>query len=155
MNFKGAEIEIFESKDDSYFDKYLNEVLYLFEKTDVDAIVFEDMDPFEMNHIFERLREINTLVNLHLQAEKKTLKFLYLLRDDVFVSKDRTKFFDYIIPIVPVVDGSNSYDQFIEHLKNNNLQNELDSKFLQGLSLYVDDMRLLKNICNEFLVYYN
>ena len=155
MNFKGAEIEIFESKDDSYFDKYLNEVLYLFEKTDVDAIVFEDMDRFEMNHIFERLREINTLVNLHLQAEKKTLKFLYLLRDDVFVSKDRTKFFDYIIPIVPVVDGSNSYDQFIEHLKNNNLQNELDSKFLQGLSLYVDDMRLLKNICNEFLVYYN
>lgn len=129
--------------------------MYLFEKTDVDAIVFEDMDRFEMNHIFERLREINTLVNLHLQAEKKTLKFLYLLRDDVFVSKDRTKFFDYIIPIVPVVDGSNSYDQFIEHLKNNNLQNELDSKFLQGLSLYVDDMRLLKNICNEFLVYYN
>ena len=155
VNFKGAEIEIFESKDDSYFDKYLNEVLYLFEKTDVDAIVFEDMDRFEMNHIFERLREINTLVNLHLQAEKKTLKFLYLLRDDVFVSKDRTKIFDYIIPIVPVVDGSNSYDQFIEHLKNNNLQNELDSKFLQGLSLYVDDMRLLKNICNEFLVYYN
>lgn len=155
VNFKGAEIEIFESKDDSYFDKYLNEVLYLFEKTDVDAIVFEDMDRFEMNHIFERLREINTLVNLHLQTEKKSLKFLYLLRDDVFVSKDRTKFFDYIIPIVPVVDGSNSYDQFIEHLKNNNLQNELDSKFLQGLSLYVDDMRLLKNICNEFLVYYN
>ena len=27
--------------------------------------------------------------------------------------------------------------------------------FLQGISLYVDDMRLLKNICNEFLIYYN
>ena len=78
-----------------------------------------------------------------------------MLRDDIFDSKDRTKFFDLIIPIVPVVDSSNSYDQFIEHLKKNNLFSKLDEKFLQGLSLYVDDMRLLKNICNEFLIYYN
>ncbi len=29
LNLKGNEIEIFEESDDSYFDKYLNEVLYL------------------------------------------------------------------------------------------------------------------------------
>lgn len=157
LNFQGNEIEIFEDKDDSYFDKYLNEVLYLFENCNVDAIVFEDMDRFEMNRIFQRLREINTLVNIQLskREDKKVLKFFYLLRDDVFVSKDRTKFFDYIIPIVPVVDGTNSYDQFISHLEKNDMLNKLNEKFLQGLSLYVDDMRLLKNICNEFLVYYN
>lgn len=32
LNLKGNEIEIFEESNDSYFDKYLNEVLYLFEK---------------------------------------------------------------------------------------------------------------------------
>ena len=157
LNFQGNEIEIFEDKDDSYFDKYLNEVLYLFENCNVDAIVFEDMDRFEMNRIFQRLREINTLVNIQLskREDKKVLKFFYLLRDDVFVSKDRTKFFDYIVPIVPVLDGTNSYDQFISHLEKNDMLSKLNEKFLQGLSLYVDDMRLLKNICNEFLVYYN
>lgn len=157
LNFQGNEIEIFEDKDESYFDKYLNEVLYLFENSNVDVIVFEDMDRFEMNRIFQRLREINTLVNIQLSKrdDKKVLRFFYLLRDDVFVSKDRTKFFDYIIPIVPVLDGTNSYDQFISHLEKNDMLCKLNEKFLQGLSLYVDDMRLLKNICNEFLVYYN
>lgn len=78
-----------------------------------------------------------------------------MLRDDIFVSKDRTKFFDYIIPIVPVLDSSNSYDQFISHLKKGGLFEKFDESFLQGLSLYIDDMRLLKNIYNEFVIYFN
>lgn len=156
LNLQGNEIEIFEERDDSYFDKYLNEVLYLFENSDADVIVFEDMDRFNTIKIFERLREVNTLANIQLQKEnKKVLRFFYLLRDDVFVSKDRTKFFDYIIPVVPVVDSSNSYDQFISHLKNGGLFEKFNESFLQGLSLYIDDMRILKNIYNEFVIYYN
>ena len=156
LNLQGNEIEIFEESDDSYFDKYLNEVLYLFENAEADVIVFEDMDRFNANKIFERLREVNTLANIQLQKEnKKVLRFFYLLRDDIFVSKDRTKFFDYIIPVVPVVDGSNSYDQFISHLQKGGIFEKFNENFLQGLSLYIDDMRLLKNIYNEFVVYYN
>lgn len=56
---------------------------------------------------------------------------------------------------IPVVDSSNSYNQFISHLNKNHLLSAFDEGFLQGISLYVDDMRLLKNICNEFLIYYN
>ncbi|WP_461811475.1 YobI family P-loop NTPase, partial [Faecalimonas sp.] len=156
LNLQGNEIEIFEESDDSYFDKYLNEVLYLFENADADVIVFEDMDRFNANRIFERLREVNTLANIQLQKDnKKVLRFFYLLRDDIFVSKDRTKFFDYIIPVVPVVDASNSYDQFISHFKKGGLFEKFNESFLQGLSLYIDDMRLLKNICNEFVIYFN
>lgn len=156
LSFQGNEIEIFEESDDSYFDKYLNEVLYLFENVDENVVVFEDMDRFDANRIFERLREINTLVNLQRKKDNKpVLRFFYLLRDDIFISKDRTKFFDCIIPVVPVVDSSNSYNQFISHLEKNNLLSEFNEGFLQGISLYVDDMRLLKNICNEFLIYYN
>ena len=156
LSVQGNEIEIFEESEDSYFDKYLNEVLYLFENADADVIVFEDMDRFESNQIFERLREVNTLTNLQREKDGKgVLRFFYLLRDDIFVSKDRTKFFDYIIPVVPVIDSSNSYSQFISHLKRNDLIDKFDGRFLQGLSLYVDDMRLLKNICNEFVIYYD
>ena len=156
LNVNGTEIEIFENSEESYFDKYLNEVLYLFEQVDADVIVFEDIDRYDDVKIFERLREVNTLINLQPKRKDKTpLRFFYLLRDDIFVSKDRTKFFDFIIPIVPVVDGSNAYNQFKDHLTENHIFDKFDPKFLQGVSLYVDEMRLLKNICNEFLVYFN
>lgn len=187
VTVQGNTIEIFENKDDSYFDKYLNEVLYLFEQVGADVIVFEDMDRFNSNVIFERLREVNNLVNVQkynkfknccqnkiidivshkkiskykpinkilcrIESQYKPLRFFYLLRDDVFITKDRTKFFDYIIPIVPVLDGSNSYDQFIRQLRKGTIYEKFDTVFLQRLSLYIDDMRVLKNVYNEFIVY--
>lgn len=162
VSLQGNTIEIFEKQEESYFDKYLNEVLYLFEQVDADVIVFEDMDRFNANSIFERLREVNNLTNIQsktaLNKKKsngkyKPLRFFYLLRDDIFTTKDRTKFFDYIIPIVPVLDGSNSYEQFIKQLKKGNIFDKFDPSFLQRLSLYIDDMRVLKNIYNEFVVY--
>lgn len=183
FNLNGNEIEIFENSDESYFDKYLNEVIYIFENSGADVIVFEDIDRYNTNEIFQRLREINTLINAKriirnnedynsrfkifnnfskkLTNIKKVnqsiepLKFLYLVRDDIFISKDRTKFFDFIMPVVPVIDSSNSYDKFISHFKKGNIFDNFDEYFLQGISLYVDDMRILKNIYNEFVVYYN
>ena len=76
---RGNEIEIFEESDDSYFDKYLNEVLYLFENADADVIVFEDIDRFNANRIFERLREVNTLANIQLQKEENRILRFFLL----------------------------------------------------------------------------
>lgn len=154
FNIQGNEIEIFEEAKDSYFDKYLNEVLYIFEHSGVDGIIFEDIDRYNSVLIFEKLREINYLLNQKTKG-KKIIRFFYLLRDDIFESKDRTKFFDFLIPIVPIVDASNAYDMFIEYFKNANLLELFDKEFLQELSLYVDDMRVLKNICNEFVIYYN
>jgi hypothetical protein len=165
-------VEMFQDSDESYFDKYLNEVLYLFETCGADVIVFEDMDRYNANRIFERLREVNTLINVQREQRAKRildilfirkfqkkhvvfkpLRFFYLLRDDIFTNKDRTKFFDFIMPIVPVIDGSNSYDKFIEKFKIGGIYENFDTHFLQKLSLYVDDMRLLLNIYNELIIY--
>ena len=188
ISVKGNEIEVLKESKESYFDKYLNDVIYLFENASADVIVFEDIDRYNNSKIFEKLKEINTLVNQRnrrnwthsrfikhivsteafcklkkLKAYEKMEKrfkpkrkvaFLYLLRDDMFISKDRTKFFDMIIPVVPVIDASNSYEKFIEIFKKGNLLDLFDTNFLQKLSLYVDDMRLLKNIYNEFVIYH-
>lgn len=154
ISVQGNTIEIFEQSEESYFDKYLNEVLYLFENSGKDVIVFEDMDRYNTNQIFQRLREINTLINSRKKAVDKPLRFFYLLRDDIFINKERTKFFDFIMPVVPILDGSNSFDQFIDHFKKGNIYHLFNKHFLQEISLYIDDMRILKNIYNEFLVYY-
>lgn len=160
VNVKGNnfDIELFDTEEASYFDKYLNEVLYLFDNVDAHGVVFEDMDRYNTGLIFEGLKEINGLLNrrrnLYEEEKREPLRFIYLLRDDMFMTKERTKFFDYIIPIVPVIDGSNSYDKFIEFFRDENIAGLFEDDFLRGLSLYIDDMRILKNIVNEFVIYH-
>lgn len=70
-------IEVFEGSEVSYFGKYLNEVLYLFDQCAADVIVFEDMDRYNANRIFERLREVNYLINVQRskQEDAKPLRF--------------------------------------------------------------------------------
>ncbi|MFR9076764.1 MAG: hypothetical protein ACLVMI_02020 [Clostridia bacterium] len=156
INFQGNVVELFSEKENSYFDRYLNEVIYLFEKAEFDGIIFEDIDRFDHIEVFERLREINLLVNARLRnkkSETKVVRFFYLLRDDVFQSKDRAKFFDYILPIVPVLDSSNSYDKIKEYLTEDGLYEKFNDYFLQGVSLYIDDLRILNNVYNEFIIY--
>lgn len=165
LSFQGNEIEVFaDGKDsESFFDRYLNEVLYLFENADVDGIVFEDIDRYDNKYIFEKLREINFLLNQRIykqigkqnETQKKVIRFFYLLRDDIFISRDRVKFFDFIIPVVPVLSASNAYDKFIELFGNDNICRLFEEEFLKAVSLYVDDMRILINVHNEFIVYYN
>lgn len=154
LSVQGNEIEIFSDAEDSYFDKYLNEVLYLFENTNADVIVFEDIDRFDIGTVFERLHEVNRLANARMKKDGKTLRFFYLLRDDIFINKDRTKFFDFIMPVIPVVDSSNAFNKLKSYLEEGNVYNLFDERFLRGISLYIDDLRILKNICNEFMIYF-
>lgn len=164
IKWKGNEIEIFDNEEESYFNKHMDEILYLFRNADVDAIVFEDIDRYDNNIIFSKLREINDLINNEINNKDKSrqIRFLYLIRDDIFTSKDRTKFFDFILPVIPVIDSSNSYDKLLEHFgqagplntNGETFSDKLDDFFLRDISLYIDDMRLLKNIYNEYVTYY-
>ncbi len=48
----------------SYFDIYLNDIIYILRNCKADAIVFEDVDRFKDVEIFQRLRNINNMVNI-------------------------------------------------------------------------------------------
>ncbi|WP_458259957.1 YobI family P-loop NTPase, partial [Streptococcus equi] len=152
LSFRGAnisgDIEVFQSEEDSYFDKYLDDVLYLFDNCQSDIVIFEDIDRFETNLIFEKLREINTLVN-NKRKDGKKLLFIYLIKDDMFTSQDRTKFFDFIIPIIPVITSSNSGEKLGEILTNLGEAHSVSKTMLKQVAIYIDDMRLAYNICNE------
>lgn len=149
-------IEIFsnESSRVSYFDRYLDDVVYLFKKSGADVIVFEDIERFNDSRIFEKLKELNIVINRKRKVSGETkIVFFYLVKDNLFESQERTKFFDYIIPIVPVVTASNSHNQLKKILENMGEYDNLDKTFLFNISLYLDDMRLINNVCNEYLTY--
>lgn len=136
----------------SYFDKYMSDVLYLFENAGTNYFVFEDLDRYDIPMIYERLHEINTLLNKRQNKySKSSVKFFYMLKDDSFVSKDRSKIFDFIIPIIPLMNSDNSYQMVLNTLGES--IEEVPNQFLRKLSIYIDDMRLLLNIGNEFQIY--
>ncbi|WP_372934223.1 YobI family P-loop NTPase, partial [Mariniphaga sediminis] len=81
----------------------------------------------------------------------QVVKFIYAIRDEVFTNNlGRTKFFDFIIPIVPVINTTNSGDILRDYLKNDKT---IPDAFINDISLYIHDLRLLKNIVNEYRIY--
>lgn len=81
---------------------------------------------------------------------------MYAIRDDLFCeSKDRVKFFDYIIPVVSKFSKQNSKEYIKELYKEFNSKDkfEIDNKLLRIISFYIQDRRLLINIFTEFQTY--
>ena len=137
-------------------NRYLDEILYLFQEKKYNVVIFEDIDRFENTHIFTKLRELNLILN---QSEEigRRIVFLYALKDDIFANaEERTKFFDYIVPVIPFVNASNSGDLFRRKITDLHIpEAEVSSSFITDISVFVNDMRVLTNVVNEFDLYRN
>ena len=168
INFKLVEAQLDDkmSNDETVIDKDIKEIVYLLDNSDTEVAVFEDLDRYDNIKIYNKLRELNFLVNRYVNSNgkkkkrKRIIKFIYMVKDGLFASKDRTKFYDYIMPVVPIIDSRTSENYLISLLikdkeKNKKNPNELQANTLANISLYIDDMRLLKNIVNEYYVYLN
>ncbi len=149
LNLKDGEIEIVENT--SIFNKHLDEILYFFEKTDYDVVMLEDLDRFNSIDIFLKLRELNLLLNESKVIERKIF-FVYAVRDDMFQDAERVKCFDYITTVIPVINRSNAKNQLKEELQKRGIS-EISDRHLQELGFFLYDMRLLKNIANEYVQY--
>ncbi|MFH6838482.1 DNA-binding protein [Providencia sp. 2024EL-00732] len=130
----------------SLLNNCLDEIVYFFSRTHYKIVVFEDLDRLGNTEVFVKLREINQIINNNLHNQP--IRFIYACRDDIFLGADiRTKFFDFILPVIPVMDARNAYT----HLKNKLKGFPADSlALLKQMSMYISDMRSLQNIVNEF-----
>ena len=151
-----ATLEFEEKKNVSIMNRYLDEILYLFQEKKYNVVIFEDIDRFENTHIFTKLRELNLILNQSEEIERRIV-FLYALKDDIFANaEERTKFFDYIVPVIPFVNVSNSGDLFRRKIANLHIpEAEVRSSFITDISAFVNDMRVLTNVVNEFDLYRN
>lgn len=160
-------------KDKDLFLLYGDELKYYFDKSKVRYLIFEDLDRYNNPLIFQRLRQLN--INLN-HGVKHNIVFIYTLRDSVFddtanakadelapIIKE-TKFFDYIIPMVPLHSTQNSVNRFKEEINSkSNLQvnNEkwgpkfysVQEKYLWGLGAFILDVRAIVQICSELSYY--
>lgn len=152
ISLKNVEIKPAQDDQTSILNRHLDEIVYFFESTKYDLVIIEDLDRFNNAEIFVTLREINNLVNEN-AGVKRTIRFLYALRDDMFVNTDRTKFFEFIIPVIPIINTSNSIDMVLERGRRLELDGRLERQFLREVSRYLNDLRLIQNIFNEYAIY--
>lgn len=147
-----ADIELNSKQETSLINKYMRHIIYFFEITHYEIVFFEDLDRYHSNSIFVKLRELNQLINNSEKINgKRTVTFVYAINDGIFKSKDRTKFFDLIIPIVPVINYNNSKEKIKEISRSYELA--IDDNLLEESSLYINDYRLILNIFNELRIY--
>lgn len=71
----------------TFFDEYLDEIVYFFEVADkCDIVIFEDIDRFGDHEIFETLRSLNTILNTAKQLRGRSIRFVYAVKDSIFES---------------------------------------------------------------------
>lgn len=150
-----AVVKADEKVDEVSLNKNMDEILYFFEETDYTLVVIEDVDRFDTPEVYTKLREINKIINDY-DAIRRRIVFVYALKDDMFTNENRTKFFDFIIPVVPYVDSTNSGEYLrrrLETLKNTEIDFDISNDYIVNVSPFISDMRVLNNICNEFVVF--
>jgi len=151
LNLKEGEIEVIE--DNSIFNKHLDEILYFFQVTDYNVVIIEDLDRFGTPSIFLKLRELNQLIN-ESKIVGRHITFIYAIKDDIFKDEERTKFFDFITTVIPVIDPSNSKDKLKSALEAKGCGNDgISDEDLSEMAFFIQDMRILTNIVNEYKQY--
>lgn len=134
----------------SIFDKNMDEIMYFFENTGYRIVFFEDLDRWDNSSIFLHLRELNSTLNKD-ELIREPIIFIYAIGDDFFNNdEERTKFFDFIIPVIPVMTSTNAGEFLINKLKS---YKDISDKFVYDVSPYISNIRILDNICNEFGIY--
>lgn len=155
-------------EDTDLFSYFGDELQYYFQKSKTRIVIFEDIDRFNRPLIFQKLYELNK--NLNKRGTK--IVFIYTLRSSVFSNdsdtddfyenkpaEQKSKFFDYIIPIFPMHSFDNSrktWDKMLKHcklIKENERYYRPSSELINNLGLYITDSREIISIASEYDIY--
>lgn len=147
-------LEIGKNKnDESVLNNNIDELLHFFLYNKESIVVFEDLDRLpNAIEVFSKLKEINAILNSSI--ENKTIQFIYVTGDSIFKNgEDRTKFFDIIIPIVPLVSNMNAKSYLLS--KKIDIFSDIEEANIKIVSKYIKDYRQANDIINEYRIYLN
>ena len=72
------------AKDESFFDLYLDQIVYLLERSKTEVVILEDIDRTQSMKFFESLRELNDILNKDLTRKRHCITFIYAMSDTLF-----------------------------------------------------------------------
>lgn len=149
VSIQNIEVEFTKIKNGSVLNLFLDEIIYYFKRTKIDVVVFEDIDRFESINLFTKLREINQIINDNSRINRK-ITFIYCVSDTFFVSaSDRAKFFDFIISLLPILTPKSVSDHILKSVGSE----QLSDLFVQRISRFIDEKRILNNIVNDYFFF--
>lgn len=208
LKANNAEAEVLMGKDRTILDAHKFELAYALEqigeKYDY-TVVFEDLErlnPDVAVDIMEKLRELNTLTNNHIQAnrenrisrvrrwdryfsqysflsqyryylyevcpqnikcnvlrryydkisEENPIRFVYAISEKALSVEYRTKFYDCIIPVVPVSNPLDSREHLQKMLDELDIHKDFHQQLLDALSEAIVDYRMYLTLKNEFSI---
>lgn len=154
IKVKDCELELHHDTN-SLFSRYLSEIIYYFQITKYNLVIFEDLDRFPPDialKVIQELKELNTILNSSYGIKK--IIFVYAIKDNLFDKvEDKNKFYDYNLSVLPISTAFNSELNLIGLLKDQNIYNDLSSKVISIVSKYIFDMRTLINIVNDYCLF--
>ncbi|PEG97839.1 hypothetical protein CP359_10550, partial [Lactobacillus sp. UMNPBX8] len=144
---------------------------YYFKHSLVRIVIFEDLDRFNSPQIFQKLHELNENLN----QSGIRIKFIYTLKESVFyntnvkrensyenkAAENKSKFFDYVLPIFPLHSFQNSKNKWYKALNccdfisKNNKELSLypSKKLIHNLGNYIFDNREILTIVSELDIF--
>ena len=136
------------------FAKNLREIILFFSHNKkCKIVIFEDIDRFPRDvvlKLMEELKKLNNQINSSDFVSQK-VNFIYTFKDDIFKNKeDKSKFYDYIISVMPVSSYYNSFTILKELLKEVNKENDINDDLIELLADSVYDYRTLTSIVNDY-----
>ena len=149
----------------SFMDN-LYEILYYFMNSNVEIVVFEDIDRYQKDvciKVIEDLKELNLIINKcyginhkkifnKFKIKRNKIVFIYSFRDSIFYEHtQKNKFYDYILSVMPISTTYNSDQNFINEFGNVGRDfKEIDRNLLNKTALHITDMRTIKSIINDY-----
>ncbi len=141
------------SLNDSLLNKYTDEIIYIFKRSGIKIVYFEDLDRLPNLNIFNKLRELNFILNNSPDIRGK-ITFVYCVSDSIIADyEERSKFFDNIITVTPFVTSDslkNKISELLKNIKIKNRDNSLIDQFALDMSKFIVDSRLSVYIEKDF-----
>lgn len=154
----------------SYIHDHTCEIVNFLIKQKISIVVFEDLERINKLEVLENLRELNIIANKCINNNKSRLRkklekykiikyhkvsFIFAISDNLLDSHLKGKFFDYILPVIPIVNFNTSKELLHQHLIEENAfsaGNYLHEGVIKLFSQYIYDSRLAFNIINDFKI---
>lgn len=174
VSFQSNSISFEHKSKSCLFDSYIDEITYLFEESNCKYVVFEDLDRTDNYEVLTHLRNLNQILNNDHRCEdcvskkQRKIVFIYVINSSIFKNSNETvKFFDASINVDPVITSTNSWEflknyrtnrcLYYENSKESNAIKQqflseqlLDDKFFISISRFLCDLRLVKQIFNDY-----